>query len=119
MVKVVGKGAEDGRVDGQTGTPTLDKFGRDLTAMARKGTLDPMLGRALEIEGTIEVLAWRKKNNPVLIGEPGVGKTAIVKGLAQRIVNDDVPESLRGKRLVEININSMVAGAKYRGEFEE
>ena len=119
VVKVVGKGAEDGRVDAQTGTPTLDKFGRDLTAMARQGKLDPVLGRALEIESTIEVLARRKKNNPVLIGEPGVGKTAIVEGLAQRIVNDDVPENLRGKRLVEININSMVAGAKYRGEFEE
>lgn len=119
VVKVVGKGAEDGRVDTPTGTPTLDKFGRDLTAMARQGKLDPVLGRAQEIENTIEILARRKKNNPVLIGEPGVGKTAIVEGLAQRIVNDDVPENLRGKRLVEININSMVAGAKYRGEFEE
>ncbi|MBO9537737.1 AAA family ATPase [Herbaspirillum sp.] len=119
IVKVVGKGAEDGRVDAPTGTPTLDKFGRDLTAMARQGKLDPVLGRSQEIESTIEVLARRKKNNPVLIGEPGVGKTAIVEGLAQRIVNDDVPENLRGKRLVEININSMVAGAKYRGEFEE
>ena len=119
VVKVVGKGAEDGRVDTPSGTPTLDKFGRDLTAMARQGKLDPVLGRAQEIESTIEVLARRKKNNPVLIGEPGVGKTAIVEGLAQRIVNDDVPENLRGKRLVEVNINSMVAGAKYRGEFEE
>lgn len=119
VVKVVGKGAEDGRVDTPTGTPTLDKFGRDLTAMARQGQLDPVLGRAQEIESTIEVLARRKKNNPVLIGEPGVGKTAIVEGLAQRIINGDVPEVLRGKRLVEVNINSMVAGAKYRGEFEE
>ncbi|GAB7546089.1 AAA family protein disaggregase ClpG [Cupriavidus sp. 8B] len=119
VVKLVGKGAEDGRVDTPTGTPTLDKFGRDLTAMARQGKLDPVLGRAQEIESTIEVLARRKKNNPVLIGEPGVGKTAIVEGLAQRIVNGDVPEVLRDKRLVEVNINAMVAGAKYRGEFEE
>ncbi len=119
VVKVVGKGAEDGRIEQGTGTPHLDKFGRDLTAMARQGKLDPVLGRSQEIESTIEVLARRKKNNPVLIGEPGVGKTAIVEGLAQRIVNGDVPEVLRDKRLVEVNINAMVAGAKYRGEFEE
>jgi ATP-dependent Clp protease ATP-binding subunit ClpC len=118
-VKVMGMGSEDGRVEGSTNTPTLDKYGRDLTALAKQGKLDPVLGRAQEIESTIEVLARRRKNNPVLIGEPGVGKTAIVEGLAQRIVNGDVPEILRGRRLVEVNLNAMVAGAKYRGEFEE
>ncbi|MEA2554469.1 MAG: ATP-dependent Clp protease ATP-binding subunit ClpC [Fimbriimonadaceae bacterium] len=118
-VKVVGKGAEEGRVEGQSNTPTLDKFSRDLTKMAREGKLDPVIGRSKEIETTIEVLARRKKNNPVLIGEPGVGKTAIVEGLAQRVLSGDVPDVLRDKRLVELNINSMVAGSKYRGEFEE
>jgi ATP-dependent Clp protease ATP-binding subunit ClpC len=87
--------------------------------MAREGKLDPVIGRAQEIETTIEVLARREKNNLVLIGEPGVGKTAIVEGLAQRMVAGEVPETLRDKRLVELNINAMVAGAKYRGEFEE
>ncbi|MRL75700.1 AAA family ATPase, partial [Klebsiella pneumoniae] len=117
--KVVGKGAEDGRAQTPTNTPELDKYSRDLTKMARDGKLDPVIGRAQEIETTIEVLARRKKNNPVLIGEPGVGKTAIVEGLAQRMVAGEVPETLRDKRLVELNINAMVAGAKYRGEFEE
>ncbi|MEG7167964.1 Clp protease ClpC, partial [Pseudomonas aeruginosa] len=116
--KVVGKGAEDGRAETPTNTPELDKYSRDLTKMARDGKLDPVIGRAQEIETTIEVLARRKKNNPVLIGEPGVGKTAIVEGLAQRMVAGEVPETLRDKRLVELNINAMVAGAKYRGEFE-
>ncbi len=116
--KVVGKGAEDGRAETPTNTPELDKYSRDLTKMARDGKLDPVIGRAQEIETTIEVLARRKKNNPVLIGEPGVGKTAIVEGLAQRMVAGEVPETLRDK-LVELNINAMVAGAKYRGEFEE
>ena len=117
--KVVGKGAEDGRAETPTNTPELDKYSRDLTKMARDGKLDPVIGRAQEIETTIEVLARRKKNNPVLIGEPGVGKTAIAEGLAQRMVAGEVPETLRDKRLVELNINAMVAGAKYRGEFEE
>ena len=119
VTKIVGHGAEDGRVETPSSTPDLDEFSRDLTGLAREGKLDPVIGRAREIETTIEVLARRKKNNPVLIGEPGVGKTAIAEGLAQRIVANEVPEALRGKRLVELNINSMVAGSKYRGEFEE
>ncbi len=98
---------------------SLEKYGRDLTVLARAGKLDPVIGRDEEIRRVIQVLSRRTKNNPVLIGEPGVGKTAIVEGLAQRMVQGEVPEVLRDKRLVELNINAMVAGAKYRGEFEE
>ncbi|RJR13804.1 ATP-dependent Clp protease ATP-binding subunit [Candidatus Parcubacteria bacterium] len=119
IVKVVGKGAEEGRVEAQSTTPTLDKYSRDLTKLAKAGKLDPVIGRSEEIETTIEILSRRTKNNPVLIGEPGVGKTAIVEGLAQRIASDDVPVILQNKRVVELNINSLVAGSKYRGEFEE
>ncbi len=100
-------------------TPTLDSLGIDLTEMAKKRELDPVIGRAKEIQRLIQILSRRTKNNPVLIGEPGVGKTAIVEGLAQKVVAGDVPEILKGKRVVQLNMGNLVAGTKYRGEFEE
>jgi ATP-dependent Clp protease ATP-binding subunit ClpC len=121
VIRMLGETAEvtAGGSQGRTKTPTLDEFGSNLTQMAAEGKLDPVVGRQKEIERVIQILGRRTKNNPVLIGEPGVGKTAIAEGLAQRIANDDVPDILEDKRVVTLDIGLLVAGTKYRGEFEE
>ncbi|RUQ04827.1 ATP-dependent Clp protease ATP-binding subunit [Curtobacterium sp. HSID17257] len=112
-------GATDTTAESTSDTPTLDRFGTDLTERARDGRIDPVVGRADEIEQTVEILLRRTKNNPVLIGEPGVGKTAIVEGLAQRIADGDVPSLLQGKRVVALDLAGMLSGTRYRGDFEE
>ena len=114
-----GGGGEPSGKQGKSRTPALDSFGRDLTELARDGSLDPVIGRAKELERLVQILCRRTKNNPVLLGEAGVGKTAIVEGMAQRIVSNDVPEILADRRIVVLDLAMMVAGTKYRGQFEE
>ncbi|HKD36743.1 MAG TPA: Clp protease N-terminal domain-containing protein, partial [Pirellulales bacterium] len=114
-----GSGQETTGKSGKSKTPALDSFGRDLTELARQGKLDPVIGREKEIERAIQILCRRTKNNPVLLGEAGVGKTAIVEGFAQRVVDGNVPELLSDRRIVVLDLAMMVAGTKYRGQFEE
>jgi len=115
----VGAGPGSPASETPSGSPVLDQFGRNLTQLARDGKLDPVIGREKEIERVMQVVSRRTKNNPVLIGEPGVGKTAIVEGLAQRVVSNDVPETLKGKQLYTLDLGALVAGSRYRGDFEE
>ncbi len=117
--EAVGAGVGPGSQETSSGSPVLDQFGRNLTQMAREGKLDPCIGREKEIERVMQVLSRRTKNNPVLIGEPGVGKTAIVEGLAQRIISGDIPETIEGKQLYTLDLGALVAGSRYRGDFEE
>src|SRR5438445_2854622 len=112
-------GGGGGNAEGKSKTPALDSFGRDLTELAREGQLDPVIGRKNEIERVIQILCRRQKNNPVLLGEAGVGKTAIVEGLAQMVISSSVPEILHDRRIVVLDLAMMVAGTKYRGQFEE
>src|SRR5919199_6606328 len=114
-----GPGAGGGQQGPPSRTPTLDQVSRDLTQMARDGELDPVIGRAEEISRVVRILSRRTKNNPVLIGEAGVGKTAVAEGLAQRIVSDDIPEPLKGKRVLALDVGGLVAGTRFRGDFEE
>ncbi|CAN0506924.1 unnamed protein product, partial [Scytosiphon promiscuus] len=118
-INEIRKGRTADSQNAEEGFDALKRYARDLTAEAAEGKLDPVIGREEEIRRTVQVLSRRTKNNPVLIGEPGVGKTAIIEGLALRIINGDVPESLKGRQLLALDMGALIAGAKYRGEFEE